>query len=53
MKEAISMEETLAAAETFRKQVKRLITNFDQNYVINTDQTGMQTLPPMFTNINS
>lgn len=38
-RETISMEDTLASAETFRRQGRRLIPNFNQDYVINTDQT--------------
>lgn len=38
--ENATMEEILAAAESFRKQTRLLIPNFDENFVINTDQTG-------------
>lgn len=37
-----TMDETIAAAEKFRKQTSILIRNFDLDYVINTDQTGCQ-----------
>lgn len=40
-KETASMEEILASAENFRLQARNLIINFDPNYVINTDQTGI------------
>lgn len=39
-KEAASMEEILASAETFRRQTCRLIPQYHEDYVINTDQTG-------------
>lgn len=39
-KEVVTIEETLASAEIFRAQTLRLIPNFDEDYVINTDQTG-------------
>lgn len=40
-KETVTLEETLAAAETFRLQTRDLIPDFDKEYIINTDQTGM------------
>lgn len=40
-KETLSIEEMLASAETFRIQTLRLIQNFNADFVINTDQTGM------------
>lgn len=40
-KETISMEETLASADAFRAQILRLIPEYNKNYVINTDQTGV------------
>ena len=41
IKESVSIEQTLASAETFRIQTLRLIQNLNADYVINTDQTGM------------
>ncbi|XP_029669749.1 uncharacterized protein LOC115239390 [Formica exsecta] len=41
-KETVTIEETLAAAESFRIQIRDLIPNFDEDFVINTDQTGCQ-----------
>lgn len=40
-RETVTMEETLAAAENFRVQARALIPNYDQDFVINTDQTGI------------
>lgn len=40
-KESATIEETLASAENFRIQVRNLISNFNPNFVINTDQTGI------------
>ena len=37
----LSIEDMLASAETFRIQTLRLIQNFNADFVINTDQTGM------------
>lgn len=39
-KEMASQDEILAAADTFRIQTRTLIPNFDQDFIINTDQTG-------------
>lgn len=39
-KEMYTIEEILASAETFRIQTKRLISDFDGDFIINTDQTG-------------
>lgn len=41
-RETITLEETLAAAETFRKQMRALIPSFNKNFIINTDQTDCQ-----------
>lgn len=35
------MKETLASEDTFRVQAIQLIPNYNKNYAINTDQTGM------------
>ena len=40
-KETLSIEDMLASAETFHIQTLRLIQNFNADFVINTDQTGM------------
>ncbi|XP_036139694.1 uncharacterized protein LOC118644689 [Monomorium pharaonis] len=40
-KESATIEETLASAENFRIQARHLILNFNPNFVINTDQTGI------------
>ena len=40
-KETLSIEDMLASAEPFRIQTLRLIQNFNGDFVINTDQTGM------------
>lgn len=40
-KETATIEEILASAETFRIQTLQLIPNFNKDYVINIDQTGM------------
>lgn len=40
-REIISVHEILIAAEDFRIQARDLIPNFDPDFVINTDQTGM------------
>ena len=42
-KETVTLDETLAAAETFRKQVRAVTPKFDKNLIINTDQTGVST----------
>ncbi|RYA73342.1 hypothetical protein DD595_25085 [Enterobacter cloacae complex sp. 4DZ3-17B2] len=39
-RETVTMDETLAAAKTFRIQTKVLIPLFPKKFVINTDQTG-------------
>ncbi|XP_044583973.1 uncharacterized protein LOC123264637 isoform X2 [Cotesia glomerata] len=41
-KEVHTMPEIIASAEMFRIQTKQLISNFDSDFVINTDQTGCQ-----------
>lgn len=41
-RETVTMEETLAAAENFRVQARAVIPNYDKDFVINTDQTGIQ-----------
>ncbi|XP_025832862.1 uncharacterized protein LOC108734939 [Agrilus planipennis] len=41
-KETYSIETILASAETFRLQTKQLISNFNSDFIINTDQTGCQ-----------
>lgn len=39
-RETNSMETILSSAEVFRLQTKRLISNFNSDFIINTDQTG-------------
>lgn len=41
-KEIGSIEEVMNSAEKFRRQTKALMSAFDLDYVINTDQTGCQ-----------
>lgn len=36
------MEEILEGAERFRVQTKAIITDYELDYVLNTDQTGCQ-----------
>lgn len=40
-KESATIEEILASVENFRIQARDLISNFNPNFVINTDQTGI------------
>lgn len=39
-RETYSMETILSSAETFRLQTKQLISKFNSDFIINTDQTG-------------
>ncbi|GFX69086.1 HTH CENPB-type domain-containing protein [Trichonephila clavipes] len=41
-RETATMEETHAAAEKFRLRTRALISNYDKDFVLNTDQTGCQ-----------
>lgn len=40
-KEAVTVDDILTSADIFRTQTLRLLPNFQKDYVINTDQTGM------------
>ena len=40
-RETVTVEETLALAENFRKQIRALIPKFNKDFIMNTDQTGM------------
>lgn len=43
-REVSSMERTLAAAHRFQKHIRTLISNYNPDFVINTDQTGCQSV---------
>lgn len=38
----MTFEDTLEAADLFQKQTAPLISEFDPDYVVNTDQTGCE-----------
>lgn len=47
-RETASMDEILAAAEDFRIQARNVIPNFEPDFVINTDQTGIENIFLLF-----
>lgn len=47
-RETASMDEILASAEDFRIQARNAIPNFEPDFVINTDQTGIENIILLF-----